>query len=251
MNILLTKISNSLVKTIKYLTRDFYELEHMQNSEQGRVNFVARAYSKSKERLMEEFSEYDFASIQFSDFKKEILTDGLHLLINPIDSTHNLARSLPFFGIIISIIEFKNQEITPKYSIIHLPVFNEYIYCEKNAGIWIEKTNVESGNKSRRLRTNQIKDWSKAFLAYEASEFDKNIINISGCKSFRNFGSSAYSLSLLLSGKIEAVAIDKKDLATIHAFDLMIVEAGGKYYDLNNYENIRIYSNIHLPNLLQ
>jgi fructose-1,6-bisphosphatase/inositol monophosphatase family enzyme len=222
---------NSLIiasrNVAKLLQRDWFELEMLQTSSRNVSAFCDRAYSRTKESLISELSKHSkflFFTDEAYDIPKEA---EVVLLINPIDSMSNFAKSISFFATSITYLKKLNQTLVPTHCIIHFPIMNEIYYCKQGAGAWLEKDFSNSLNRAARLRVSNVLGAGQAKLV--ASDHYETALAIS--KHIRCFGSSCYDMALFCSGKVDIFHSSFIDKTLKMGFELMIRECGGFIID--------------------
>ena len=207
-------------KAAKLLQRDYFELETLQNSKRGTNDFVKQSYLRTKSILTEELQKAK-TSILFPDDQLQLsVKENALILINPIDSLSNLSRGIPLFGTTITYMRRINQLFVPFSSLVHFPVIGDTYYAEKGGGVWLDKA-MYSASKISRLRVSSCNILETAIISGDDSAF-KEIVDI------RGFGSICYDVSLLVTGKIDAVYYSQElDKAHKYMFELMMQESGG------------------------
>ena len=215
-------ITNSLItaarKATKFLQRDFLELEMLQRSSKGNDDFCAKAYSKMKESLRSDLQKYANLLV-FSDDQYVLNAESKSvILIHPIDSLGNFARSIPFFALSITYLSMVENTLTTISSIINFPVLNEIYYVEKGRGMWVDSNNANRG----RLRVSGISHLDKALVAIDSWDID----SISE-RNIRVFGSHCYTMQMFAAGKVDAVYFSSLSDILRAGFDLIVRESGG------------------------
>lgn len=216
---------NSARKTVKFLQRDFWELQALQRAYLNNSEFCNRSYIKLRDLLKDELKQYQdclfFPEDKFSiDHKHE-----LAFLINPLDSYSNFSRAIPFFALTITCLKRVLGDLVPTSMIIHFPALGEIYYAEKGKGAWSDGNAEYSGGRAQRIRirVSRNADINNALIAADNSDvsFNYNKNNI------RIFGSPCYSAVLLATGRSDIISLSSLDFSLYHALDLMIREAGG------------------------
>lgn len=214
-------ITRAVRNASQFLLRDYYELEHLQNSAKSTLNFCNQSCQRVIAKLQENLSKY-FDNIIFSaeDLKKSEFTDK-SVLVEIMDGFENFSRAIPFFAIMITIMGKKNGKIYADKAVIHFPATGEMIRVEKGQGVLLERYDSNVGTlKLKTSKTSELKD--------VISSFDKYFL--SDAKSFNNFrfyNSSLFAIYQLVAGKIDLV-VAKVNYITIEGIKLFIEEAGGK-----------------------
>ncbi len=233
LNIIIKSIEKATFKT----SRDFYELEILQNNPRSATKFANSCYSRVKEVLIEDLTKMRPSyNIIFSD-GQEIINDEkgeFSYVIFPIDGLNNLSRSLSECSIAIALVH--KDENGDKQSIavaIYKIIGGDLFYCEKGFGAFLNdrKAKTSRRNNSDTLLScfgneNLLKKASKEINA-------KNIVN-------RNFGCKTLEIAYLSSGKIDLGGFSKENLKFLKPFLLIISESGGK---ANEVDELVLYQN--------
>jgi len=227
---------NSLRKSVKFLHRDFLELEMLQKSSIRNEEFCNKSYLRLKALLCEELqkhTEYLF----FPEDKFDINNNYESVfLVSPIDSQNNFIRSIPFFAVSITYLRQNQGILTPISTVIYFPVLNEIYYAEKGKGAWVEKNNLSSSHQGLRLRFSDNSNLKDCLTIIETLEND----DLQEVSNTRTFGSFCYAAALLASGKADLLYLPLLNFTLHYAFDLLIKEAGGIAIDS---QDKLIYSN--------
>jgi myo-inositol-1(or 4)-monophosphatase len=221
-------ITNSLItasrKAIKFLPRDFFELELLQSNVRSNEEFCLKSYGKIKNILKEELAKHS-KYLLFSDEIFELPSEASTiLLINPLDAIGNLTRALPFFGVTITYLKRINNVFVPLYCVINLPMINEIYYAEKGFGVWVDKMAQIPSNGLRRLRVSSYSNTDKAIAISNSLDYKNN----------RSFGSVCYEITLFVSGKVDVVSFLALGKTMKPAIELMVREAGGVIIEHND-----------------
>lgn len=208
----------------KFLLRDYFELENLQSSTKSASasSFGQKSCAKMLQTLQERLGKY-FHTIIFDS--KEIVKSqfvGKAALVEVLDGFTNLTRSLPFFGIMVTIISNKNGQIIAEKSVINFPVLGEIYFTEKGKGVWLERHsfNFPGATRVRVSGTENIED------AVVSTSFDFLKSNVDTFNNLRIFESYTYSLALLVSGKIDVIIVEPGEISLM-GIELFIAEAGG------------------------
>lgn len=220
---------NALRKAVKFLHRDFLELEMLQKNSVRNEEFCKRSYLKLKTLLCEELQKHT-QYLFFPEDKFDLNNNYESVfLINPIDSPNNFARSIPFFAISVTYLKRNQEVLTPTSTVIYFPALNEIYYAEKGKGAWIEKNNLNSNYQGLRLRVSDNADL-KNCLAIIA-DVNHNDLEEIEVDNIRSFGSPCYGATLVASGKAELICLSLLNFTLYYAFELFIKEAGGIIID--------------------
>jgi myo-inositol-1(or 4)-monophosphatase len=205
-------------KAVKFLHRDFLELEMLQRSSKGNYDFCNKAYVKVQGLLRNELQKYTSA-LFFPEDKFELDNSyEMVLLINPLDGLNNLEKSLPFFAVSITCLKKINKILTTVCTVINFPALDEIYYAEKGRGVWSENNTTNNS----RLRVSGCASIDNFLIATD----DLNI-NPVFLKNARIFGCHCYGMLLLTVGKIDVVYFSSLNYTLKAGFDLIVQESGG------------------------
>jgi myo-inositol-1(or 4)-monophosphatase len=216
---------NSLItatrKATKFLQRDFFELEMLQNSSRGTQEFCTNSYLRTKNFLKEELQKH-YQFLFFADEKYSVNDEAtIMVFVNPIEGIQNLGKSIPFFAITVTYLKKIQQEFVPTFSIINFPVLNEVYYAEKGGGVWSE-ADSRTSSKVTRLRVSGCSNIEQAMVATNDTTAGLKI-----SQNVRCFGSECYNLIMFATGKCDIFYSTTTDYALKAAFSLIIRESGG------------------------
>lgn len=215
-------ITNSIItatrKATKFLQRDFLELQMLQRSSRGNDDFCAKSYAKVKELLCTDLQKYaDLLIFSDDQFSLDTASESV-LLVNPIDSVSNFAKSIPFFALSITYLTRVENTLTPTSSVINFPALNEIYYVEKGRGVWVDGSTSSRG----RLRVSGASYIDRAIIAVDDLALDSI-----ATKNIRIFGSHCYAMQMFAAGKIDAIYFSSLGDILRAGFDLMVRESGG------------------------
>ena len=218
---------NSLRKSVKFLPRDFLELEMLQKNSIRNEEFCNKSYLRLKALLCEELQKHT-EHLFFPEDKFDINNNYESVcLVSPIDSRNNFARSLPFFAITVTYLKQNQGILIPISTVIYFPILNEIYYAEKGKGAWVEKNNLSSSQQGLRLRLSDNSNLKNCLTIIESLKSD----NLQEVSNTRTFGSFCYAAALLASGKADLVYLPLLNFTLHYSFDLLIKEAGGMVID--------------------
>ena len=212
-------------KASKSLIRDFGEVENLQVSTKGPLDFVTNTDIKVEKILIEELtkSKKNFTILsEESGFIKNKDNENIWI-IDPIDGTSNFLHGIPHFAISIAL--QSNNEIVS--GLIFDPIKNEMFYAEKNNGSYLN---------NKRIRVSKKQDINKCLFATNGKKFkNTNLHN-------RKSGSAALDMAYVAAGRYDGYFQENLNLWDIAAGLILIKEAGGviNEVDLGKNENLEI-----------
>ena len=212
-------------KASKILIRDFGEIEKLQVSKKGPVDFVTNADFKTEKIIIEELKK---AKPNFSIISEESGVENNKdkkntWIIDPIDGTINFLHGIPHFAISIALMS--NNEIIS--GLIFDPIKNEIFYAEKDNGAFFNNQRIRVSNK------NEINDC----LFVTGGEF-KTEIDI----PYRKSGCAALDMAYVAAGRYDGYFQKNLNIWDIAAGILLVKEAGGivNELDLSKNKNLKI-----------
>ena len=219
-------------KASKSLIRDFGEVENLQVSTKGPLDFVTNTDIKVEKILIEELtkSKKNFTILsEESGFIKN--KDNKNIwIIDPIDGTSNFLHGIPHFAISIAL--QSNNEIVS--GLIFDPIKNEMFYAEKNNGSYLN---------NKRIKVSKKKDVNKCLFASNGEKF-KNV-NLHNRKS----GSAALDMAYVAAGRYDGYFQENLNLWDIAAGIILVKEAGGMLNEVNLKKNENLEIIASSPNI--
>jgi len=212
-------------KASKFLIRDFGEVENLQVSVKGPLDFVTNADIKVEKILIEELTKskknFSILSEETGFIKNK---DNKNIwIIDPIDGTSNFLHGIPHFAISIAL-QSENEIVS---GLIFDPIKNEMFYAEKNNGSYLN---------NKRIRVSKKKEIDKCLFATNGKKFkNTNLHN-------RKSGSAALDMAYVAAGRYDGYFQENLNLWDIAAGLILIKEAGGivNEVDLRKNENLEI-----------
>jgi len=203
-------------KASKILIRDFGELEKLQVSKKGPLDFVTNSDLKTEKIIIEELkkSRPDY-SIVSEEVGIKINKDKKNTwIIDPIDGTVNFLHGIPHFATSIAL-KNKNEIIS---GLIFDPIKNEMFYAEKNNGAYLN---------NKRIRVSKKINIEECLFATSG----KNQKQIDF--SYRKSGSAALDMAYVACGRYDGYFQKNLNLWDIAAGLIIVKEAGGLINEIN------------------
>lgn len=221
---------NAVKKASASMDRDFNEIEQLQSSVKGYKEFVKGTYSKVAKILQTELAKIH-ADYPIVTETAKLPSKGGCWLVNPMDGLVNFAHGIPQFAISVAL--YAEGKILE--AVIYNPALDCLYFAEKGKGAF-----KEGYRNHERLRVSARKDLSEALIGTlvsykkENTEYDsiqKKII--SATDNVRVSGSCALDLASVASGKLDAHVSLNNGLCDYAAGLLLVKEAGGYIYEMN------------------
>ena len=212
-------------KASKILIRDFGELENLQVSRKGPLDFVTNSDLKTEKIIIEELKKAkpNYSIISEENGVEENKDKKNTWIIDPIDGTINFLHGIPHFAISIAL-KSDNEIVS---GLIFDPIKNEIFYGEKDKGSFFN---------NQRIRVSK-KDSLNDCLFGTGGKVD-NETNL----PYRKSGCAALDMAYVASGRYDGYFQKNLNLWDIAAGVILIKEAGGiiNEIDLSKNKNIKI-----------
>ena len=208
-------------KASKVIIRDFGELEKLQVSSKGPMDFVTNSDKKVEKIIIEELTKsrkkFSILSEEIGEIKNSDKDNCW--IIDPIDGTTNFLHGIPHFAISIAL--RKKQEIIS--GLIFDPIKNEMFYAEKNGGAYFN---------NQRIRVSKKRNLNECLFATGGKDqFHNKNLNV------RKSGSAALDMAYVGTGRYDGYFQKNLNIWDIAAGIIIINEAGGKVNDIDCFSN--------------
>ena len=222
-------------KASKALIRDFGEVEKLQVSIKGPLNFVSNADIKAEKIIIEELSKArkNYSILSEEDGSKIGKDKNNIWIIDPIDGTTNYLHGVPHFAISIAL--KSNNEIIS--GVIYDPIKDEMFYAEKNNGAYYN---------NQRIRVSKKKNFEDCLFATGEDINEKNKTNAN--ITIRRSGSAALDMAYLAAGRCDGFWQRNLNYWDIAAGIILVKEAGGFVMDFNGNDEYIENKNILVTN---
>ena len=207
-------------KASKALIRDFGEIEKLQVSVKGPLNFVTNADIKAEKIIIEELrkSRKNY-SILSEENGSQINKDKNNVwIIDPIDGTTNFLHGFPHFAISIAL-KSKNEIVS---GLIYDPIKDEMFYGEKNNGAYFN---------NQRIRVSKKKKLENCLFATGVIDSEK--IKTNKNITIRRSGSAALDMAYVAAGRFDGYFQKNLNIWDIAAGIIIVKEAGGMINEIN------------------
>ena len=207
-------------KASKALIRDFGEIEKLQVSVKGPLDFVSSADTKAEKIIIEELrkSRKNY-SILSEENGSQINKDKNNVwIIDPIDGTTNFLHGFPHFAISIAL-KSKNEIVS---GLIYDPIKDEMFYGEKNNGAYFN---------NQRIRVSKKKKLENCLFATGRIDSEKNKTNKN--ITIRRSGSAALDMAYVAAGRFDGYFQKNLNIWDIAAGIIIVKEAGGMINEIN------------------
>ena len=216
-------------KASKTLIRDFGEVEKLQVSSKGPLDFVSNADTKAEKIIIEGLAKSrKNYSILSEENGSKVNKDKNNLwIIDPIDGTTNFLHGVPHFAISIAL--KSNNEIIS--GLIYDPIKDEMFYAEKNNGAYLN---------NQRIRVSKKRNMENCLFATGGTISEKNKTNTNII--IRRSGSAALDMAYVAAGRFDGYFQKNLNLWDVAAGIIIVKEAGGiiNEINLNKNNNIKV-----------
>lgn len=225
---MLTNIVTAVKKASVNLNRDFSEIEHLQNSVKGSLDFTKIAFDKIEKGLKIELAK-TMPQIPVVLINDKAPKEGMFLSVSGIEGLANFAHGNPEFAISCALVNGQ----TVLAGVVYNPARDELFFAEKGKGAF-----KEGFRSHERLRVSAKQELEGALVAVKPSandtELSAKIINntLAMCHDVRVCGSLALDLAYVAAGKLDAVIAPESALSSMTAGVLLVKEAGGIILDM-------------------
>lgn len=218
----LTVIKDSIVKISDKIARDYVELENLQNSHKGCVQFSDMLIDFVRRKLFEYFKTkkptYDIIFLGEDNKGIDFKSDSRYL-ISPLCGKINLIHAIPYFSVSVALQRKNNEgEFKTVCGIIDNPITQETFTVEEGKGAYMNSRRLRVSSKSR------LEDSLIVIKNVENKDFVVKCI-----KNYKNImvtNCEVLNICNVASGKYDMTILDKsspyQDLSL-----LLVREAGG------------------------
>ena len=212
-------------KASKILIRDFGEIEKLQVSKKGPLDFVTNSDLKAEKIIIEELKKArpNYSIISEENGIENNKDKNNTWIIDPIDGTVNFLHGVPHFAISIAL--KSNEKIVS--GLIFDPIKNEMFFAEKENGAFFNNHRIKVSKK------NELNDC--LFVTGGLIEKELNL-------SYRKSGCAALDMAYVAAGRYDGFFQYNLNLWDIAAGIILVEEAGGiiNEIDLSTNKKIKI-----------
>lgn len=226
---LLTNMVSIVKKVAVNLNRDFSEIERLQTSIKGSLDFTRIAFDKIQKAIVAEFAKYGEAyPVVLAGQNPQ--NKNSYFSVSAVDGLVNFAHGNPDFAISVALID--NGTVID--AVIYNPARDELFFAEKGKGAY-----REGFRSHERLRVSSKQDLEGAVIAVKPDVNNKEVSyklinNVIGVSSeVRVSGAVCLDLAYVAAGKLDAVIAPNAMQASIAAGLLLVKEAGGMVLDMD------------------
>lgn len=220
---ILSGITDAVKKTSVALTRDFNELEHLQNSVHGDNGFAMRSLQKATSVLQAQLAKIKPShTFITADNNVALPSNGNYFLAMPIDGYANFAHGNAEFAISVAL--FEANVLTD--AVVYSPIFDELFFAEKGNGAF-----KEGFRNFERIRVASQRNEDRALFSVKADATAIcNVLNISS--NLLVSGAISRDMAYVAAGKTDVAIGQNYHPAQVAAGILLVKEAGGYVFAL-------------------
>ena len=210
-------------KASKILIRDFGEIEKLQVSKKGPLDFVTNSDLKAEKIIIEELKKArpNYSIISEENGIENNKDKNNTWIIDPIDGTVNFLHGVPHFAISIAL--KSNEKIVS--GLIFDPIKNEMFFAEKENGAFFNNHRIKVSKK------NELNDC--LFVTGGLIEKELNL-------SYRKSGCAALDMAYVAAGRYDGFFQYNLNLWDIAAGIILVEEAGGIINEIDLFSNKKI-----------
>ena len=148
--------------------------------------------------------------------------------VDPIDGTASFIRGVPFFGMMIGLIDSKTKEI--QFGVIHYPALNETIYAKKGEGSFWKPPYSDDYQKCEVSKTSEISNATFCYSAVEYFRFHEKYAvyqEISSKINMERSWGDCYGYSLVATGRADIMMDPVFYIWDLVPVKIVVEEAGG------------------------
>jgi len=219
---LLTGMANAVKKAAVAMTRDFNELEHLQNSVRKDNSFALHSAEKIEKTIKVELAKIKPSLPVICRSEEIIPADGHYFLLAPVDGFANFAHGNAAFAVSLAYVE--NNIVTD--AIVYSPIYDELFFAEKGCGAF-----KEGFRNHERLRVAGTREISHSLIRCSAnSEIIVKALSLSSNLSVS--GCVSLDMAHLASAKLDGIIYSGASKEALAAGMLLVKEAGGYIAEL-------------------
>lgn len=221
---ILSKMQDIVINTGKLLLKYFKDHKYGNvsikddNSPVTKADFAAQNYILQE--LNKHYPLFGIVSEEQSKDKNKNEISESYFVVDPLDSTKNFIRGIPFFDVSVALII--NGHVT--IGVVYDPIHDQIYSAIKGKGAWCNGTPVKIITQ-RELAGADI-DINCTKLPVEQYNAINEFI-ARKCKKVRYFGNAVLETCWITSGRLDAVINHYLSIWDIAACGLILEEAGG------------------------
>ena len=146
---LINVMASAARKAARGLLRDFNEVDNLQVSRKGILNFVTEADLRSEKTIHYELKKArpKFGFLMEESGEEEGEDTGMRWVVDPLDGTNNFIHAVPYFCISIGV---EKKTTTGKEiiaGVIYDPIHDEMFMAEQGKGAYVNQRRIKVANQ--------------------------------------------------------------------------------------------------------
>ena len=229
---LLNVMIDAAGKAGRNLVRHFHDIDSLQVSKKGPVDFAAEADRRAEHILFESLSKarpnYGFLMEERGVISGADISN--RWIIDPLDGMLNFLHGLPHFA--VSVAHERDGNLFT--GVVYEPVSDQMFWAERGQGAFLN---------GRRIRVSTRRDFSESLFStgipFKGRENHKSFIEqlervMAMSAGVRRFGSASLNLAYLATGRYDGFWEQGLNAWHIAAGIVLVREAGGMVSDFSN-----------------
>lgn len=237
----LNVMTKAAEKAAAAIRRDFGEIENLQVSQKGSMDFVTQADLKAEKIIR---SELEYARPKYGFLLEEGgeiegADPNYRWVVDPIDGTTNFIHAVPYICISIALEKKRSDGAwVAESAVVYDPLHDEMFIAEKGKGAFVN---------GKRLQVSARRQLGESLLITHSPKFDRTNYHKSmelylkvteHSKGIRTMGATALDLAYLAAGRYDAGWYTSFKRWDVAAGILLLKEAGGEITQLDGDDNV-------------
>jgi myo-inositol-1(or 4)-monophosphatase len=213
-------------KTTRQILRDFGEVDHLQVSKKGAMDFVTETDKRVEKILYDHLKKArpDFGFLM-EEGGEEAGESDCRWVIDPLDGTTNFMHAIPYFCVSIGVEKTTHNGTEIIAGVIFDPVHDEMFVAEKGKGAYVNMRRLQVSARETDFYFVTGTSRRKGQSSKECSELANHADGMD-CV-IRRSGAAALDLAYVAAGRYDACWFPKLQKWDLAAGILMVKEAGG------------------------
>lgn len=182
--------------------------------------------------IQKHFPDHSILGEEFGEIKGN---GHYRWIIDPIDGTKSFVHGVPFYGTMVGIEDVRIQDTV--VGVVHFPALGEMHWAARGLGAYW------NGRRSRVSEINRISDAVLLLTDIRHAQSHAKVAAyqklLNECQFTRTWG-DCYGHMMVATGRAEIMLDPKMNLWDVAALKPIIEEAGGKFFDWNGRNELRI-----------
>lgn len=213
-------------KTTRQILRDFGEVDHLQVSKKGAMDFVTETDKRVEKILHEQLKKArpDFGFLM-EEGGEENGKSEMRWVIDPIDGTTNFMHAIPYFCVSIAVEKRTHQGTEIIAAVIYDPVHDEMFMAEKGKGAFVNQRRLHVSKRTTDFYFVTGTSRRRGQLSTDCSALSDYADGMDSV--LRRGGAAALDLAYVAAGRYDAAWFPRLKKWDMAAGILMVREAGG------------------------